>query len=111
VESVADSNIYITHGILILLYVDDLLVRLHISFSTIRRGISFDSESIPTLLICYENGGAVHQVKQQLKDKYEVADLGPVRRFLGMEIEWTSEGNYTLSQSSYIDMVLKGLIW
>jgi hypothetical protein len=27
VESVADSNVYITHSMLILLYVDDLLVR------------------------------------------------------------------------------------
>jgi hypothetical protein len=81
-----------------------LVVFLSDSFSTIRRGISFDSESIPTLLICYENGGAVHQIKQQLKDKYEMTGLGPVKRFLGMEIEWKSEGNYTLSQSSHIDM-------
>jgi hypothetical protein len=36
-----------------------------------------------------------------------MTDLRPVRRFLGVEIEWTSEGNYTLSQSSYIDMILK----
>jgi hypothetical protein len=62
---------------------------------------------VDDLLICYENEVAVRLVKKQLKDKYEMTDLGPVRRFLGMEIEWTPEGNYTLSQSFYIDMVLK----
>ena len=76
-----DPNLYIKKGVIILLYVDDLL-------------------------ISYCDKQAADEVKQLLKRKYKMSDLGSARRFLGMIIKQTDRGIF-LSQETYIDSMIR----
>jgi hypothetical protein len=60
-RSDADHSLYIRHDALIAVYVDDM---------------SLFAERIET----------IKQLKQQLKGKYEMTDLGEKKRFLGIDI-------------------------
>jgi hypothetical protein len=79
-QSAEDPNLYLQPGVLLLLYVDDLL-------------------------IAY-NGIQGHEIKQLLHTKYKMSDLGPARRFLGIEIEKKKDG-YCISQRTYIETILR----
>jgi len=79
-QSAEDPNLYLQPGVLLLLYVDDLL-------------------------IAY-NGIDGHQIKQLLHTKYKMSDLGPARRFLGIEIEKKEDG-FCISQQAYIDTIIR----
>ena len=80
-QSIAEPNLYLTKNIMILLYVDDLQL-----FFNSRR--------------------EVEEIKKKLREKYRMADLGPARRFLGMNIDRTESG-YALYQTSYIESLLR----
>jgi hypothetical protein len=82
-QSNADQNLYIKQGVLLLLYVDDLLI--------------VDTSS---------HGNEATKVKEQLSQKYKMTDLGEARRFLGLEICKTRNG-YTLGQQDYINTIVK----
>jgi hypothetical protein len=84
-QSSADPNLYVKDGVLLLLYVDDILI-----IST-----SDDSPSSPA-----------NQVITALKTKYKMSDLGEARRFLGLEIN-RDENGISLSQETYIDTMIK----
>jgi hypothetical protein len=71
-QSNADQNLYIKQGVLLLLYVDDLLI--------------VDTSS---------HGNEATKVKEKLSQKYKMTNLGEARRFLGLEICKTRNG-YTL---------------
>lgn len=44
---------------------------------------------------------SISKVKQYLATEFEVKDLGPLRYFLGMEVERTSKG-MVISQRKYV---------
>jgi len=79
-QSAEDPNLYLQPGVLLLLYVDDLL-------------------------IAYNRTDG-HRIKQLLHTKYKMSDLGPTRRFLGIEIEKKEDG-FCISQQAYIDTIVR----
>jgi hypothetical protein len=84
-QSSADPNLYVKDGVLLLLYVDDILIV----------NTSDDSPS-----------SSANQVIMALKTKYKISDLGKARYFLGLEIN-RDENGISLSQESYIDTMIK----
>jgi len=85
VRSNADQNLYIrSDGVLLLLYVDDMLV-------------------------AYADGSSERaiDVKNALMKQYQMSNLGPAKRFLGLDITRLPDGSIVLSQQSYIDSVIK----
>ena len=82
-QSAEDTNLYLQPGILLILYVDDLL-------------IAYDG-----------NKGKGQEVKRLLQAKYKMCDLGAAKRFLGIEIERGEDGSISICQRTYIDTILK----
>ena len=82
-QSAEDPNLYLQQGVLLVLYVDDLLIA--------------------------HNGteGRGHQIKQLLQKKYKMCDLGVAKRFLGIEIERTEDGGYSICQRGYINTIIR----
>ena len=68
----SDYCIYVKDTAMITLYVDDILI------------IS-DSQK------------EIDETKRFLKDRFKMEDMGPVKRFLGMDIDQSSEGNIRIS--------------
>ena len=79
-QSTVEPNLYIADSAIILLYVDDIL-------------------------LFFKDISAAKEIKQKLRSRYKMTDLGPVSRFLGMTIERTKTG-YKLHQKAYIDALL-----
>jgi len=73
-QSAEDPNLYLQQGVLLVLYVDDQLIA--------------------------HNGkeGQGHRIKQLLQKKYKMCDLGAAKRFLGIEIEKTKDGGFSICQ-------------
>lgn len=63
-----NTNIYFDDGAIVLLYVDDILI-----FKTV-------------------NNNKVVEIKEGLGTSYKIKRLGKVRKFLGYEIKYTSNG-------------------
>jgi len=82
-QSADDPNLYLQPGVLLVLYVDDLL-------------IAHNSTE-----------GQGHQVKQLLQKKYKMCDLGVAKRFLGIEIERTEDGGFSICQRDYINTIIR----
>ena len=80
-QSTAEPNLYLTKTIMILLYVDD-------------QQLFFNSRK------------EIEEIKKKLKEEYRTVDLGPARRFLGMNID-TTELGCALYQTSYIEILLR----
>ena len=80
-QSPTDPNLYVGSGVLLLLYVDDIIL-VHTS----------------------PNGG--EPTKRQLLEKYKMTDLGKACRLLGVEIYQGIEG-ISLCQGDYIRKVLR----
>jgi len=78
-----DPNLYLQPGVLLILYVDDLL-------------IVYDGTK-----------GKGHEIKRLLQAKYKMCDLGVVKRFLGIGIERGEDGSISICQWAYIDTILK----
>jgi hypothetical protein len=84
-RSEADGNLYIrSDGILILLYVDDILV-----------------------LYANESSDKAIDTKNRLMQQYKMSNLGPAKKFLGLKIDRLPDGSITLSQPDYIDSMLQ----
>ena len=79
-QSTTDPNLYLGQGVLLLLYVDDIIL----------------AHMLP-------NGA--NTVKQQLLQKYKMTDLGLAKWFLGVEIDQNDDG-ISLCQGEYIQKVL-----
>jgi hypothetical protein len=60
-------------------------------------------------LLIVHNGieGKGHQIKQLLQKKYKMSDLGPARRFLGIEIEKSDDGGFSICQRDYIGTIIR----
>jgi len=82
-QSAEDPNLYLQPGVLLVLYVDDLLIA--------HNGIE----------------GQGHQIKQLLQKKYKMCDLGAAKRFLGIEIERTEDGGFSICQRGYINTIIR----
>jgi hypothetical protein len=82
-QSAEDPNLYLQPGVLLVLYVDDLLIA--------HNGIE----------------GTGHQIKQRLQTRYKMCDLGAAKRFLGIEIERDEDGGFSICQKGYINTILK----
>jgi len=82
-QSAEDPNLYLQLGVLLVLYVDDLLIA--------------------------HNGteGRGHQIKQLLQKKYKMCNLGAAKRFLGIEIERTKDGGFSICQRGYINTIIQ----
>jgi len=82
-QSAEDPNLHLQQGVLLVLYVDDLLIT--------------------------HNGaeGRGHQIKQLLQKKYKICDLGAAKRFLGIEIERTKDGEFSICQQGYINTIIR----
>ena len=61
IQSLADSNLYTSDKVILILYVDNILI------------------ASPDI-------GLVESTKKQLYNYYQMKDLGPIRQFLGLEI-------------------------
>jgi len=82
-QSAEDPNLYLQPGILLVLYVDDLLIA--------HNGIE----------------GRGRQIKELLQKKYKMCDLGAAKRFLGIEIERTKDGGFGICQRDYINTIIQ----
>ena len=82
-QSAEDPNLYLQPGVLLVLYVDDLL-------------------------ITYNGTEAWgHQINQLLQKKYKICDLGVAKRFLGIEIERTEDGGFRICQRGYNNTIIR----
>jgi len=81
-RSTAEPNLYLKTDFYILLYVDDMLM-------------------------VYTDAKTANEIKSCLNKAYKMSDLGPVRRFLGLEVERYNDGSYAISQTRYIETVLR----
>jgi len=61
---------------------------------------------VDDLLIAY-NGEEGHRIKQLLQKKYKMCDLGAAKRFLGIEIEKTKDGGFSICQRGYINTIIQ----
>jgi len=82
-QSAEDPNLYLQLGVLLVLYVDGLLIAHN---STEEQG---------------------HQVKQLLQKKYKMCDIGAAKRFLGIKIERTEDGGFSICQRDYINTIIR----
>ena len=80
-QSTTDPNLYLGQGVLLLLYVDDIIL----------------AHTLP-------NGA--NTVKKHLLHKYKMTDLGLAKRFLSVEIDQNDDG-ISLCQGEYIQKVLR----
>jgi hypothetical protein len=78
-----DPNLYILPGVLLVLYVDDLVIA--------HKGVE----------------GKGHQVKQLIQKKHKIYDLGVAKRFRKNEIENTKDGGFSICQQDYINTVIR----
>jgi hypothetical protein len=84
IQSHADTNLYRKDGVFLLLYVDDILI--------------LYADGIPATVAL--------ELKDRLKSRYKMSDLGQAKRFLGLEIKYHPEGpgqGIYLGQTSYIE--------
>ena len=81
IQSTVEPNLYLSSNVLLLLNVDDIV-------------------------LLYRSLEDLNIISEKLKGKYHMTDLGPIKRFLGLNIEMHGTG-YTLSQTTYIDNMLK----
>ena len=61
---------------------------------------------VDDIVLLYRSLKDLNIIKEKLKGNYRMTDLGPIKRFLGLNIEMHRTG-YTLSQTTYIDNMLK----
>ena len=57
------------------------------------------------MLLAGSSGEEINKLKEMLKAEFDMKDLGPAQKILGMEIE--REGLLKLSQCSYLEKVLQ----
>src|ERR1700741_270568 len=82
IPSLSDESLYIKNDCYLLIYVDDLLLV---------------GEKDP-----------VNKVNKELTRLYEMIDLGPVKRFLGIMVEWDRKAKtIKLHQAPYIKGLLR----
>ena len=60
------------------------------------------------LIVAGSSLSRINIFKEELKSKFKMKDLGPIHYCLGMEVRQNlAEGTITLSQSGYVDSILR----
>jgi hypothetical protein len=66
---------------------------------------SATSDATPTIVYTSKEG--IDKTKAFLHQRFKMEDIGPVKRFLGMDVHQDSEGNIRISQKDYVESILK----
>jgi transposase InsO family protein len=61
---------------------------------------------VDDFIIAGENKDDIATIKRQLSERFDMKDLGIARKFLGMEIEYGSDGSIKIHQNQYIQQLL-----
>jgi Reverse transcriptase (RNA-dependent DNA polymerase) len=61
---------------------------------------------VDDLIIAGENEEDIQTIKRRLSERFEMKDLGIAKKFLGMEIEYDSDGSIKIHQNQYIQQLL-----
>jgi len=61
---------------------------------------------VDDICLFYKNENEFHSIKELLMSQYEMRDLGPLKKFLGLNIVHTAE-SLTIDNESYINYLLK----
>jgi len=62
---------------------------------------------VDDLLIAGENKTTIMTIKRRLSERFEMKDLGIAKKFLGMEIEYGTDGSIKIHQNQYIQQLLE----
>lgn len=62
---------------------------------------------VDDLILVHKDIGKIEKIKDALKGKFNMKDLGEVKNLLGMEVERTQDGSIFIHQSRYILKLLK----
>ena len=62
---------------------------------------------VDDLLIVGENKNTIMTIKRRLSEQFEMKDLGIAKKFLGMEIEYGTDGSIKIHQNQYIQQLLE----
>ena|SRR5438552_13840716 len=57
---------------------------------------------VDDFLISLEDNGDLVKIKRRLSEKYKMKDMGIVRKFLGIQIEYGDDGSIKVYQEDYI---------
>jgi hypothetical protein len=85
-QSHADPNLYISDGVHVLLYVDDILI------------LTAPGD---------RSSATAARLKTELERRFKMTNLGTASQFLGLEISYPGDGAIALGQRSYIDGLLR----
>ena len=61
---------------------------------------------VDDFIIAGDNNEDIATIKRQLSERFDMKDLGFARKFLGMEIEYGSNGSIKIHQNQYIQQLL-----
>lgn len=59
------------------------------------------------ILVACQQKSLIIQIEKLISKHFEIKNLGDVKQFLGIEIDPDNHGNYRISQTSYINKVLR----
>jgi transposase InsO family protein len=62
---------------------------------------------VDDLIIAGENEDEIITIKRRLSNRFEMKDLGIAKKFLGMEIEYGTDGSIKIHQDQYIQQLLE----
>src|SRR5579862_9604022 len=62
---------------------------------------------VDDLIIAGENDDEIQTIKRRLGERFEMKDLGIAEKFLGIEIEYGSDGSIKIHQNQYIQQLLE----
>jgi hypothetical protein len=85
-QSHADPNLYISDGVHVLLYVDDILI------------LTAPGD---------RSSATAARLKTELERRFKMTNLGTASQFLGLEISYPGDGAIALGQRSYVDGLLR----
>lgn len=62
---------------------------------------------VDDILIASKDESSIKRVKNIFESVFKIHDLGPIKFYLGLQVECSNQGDYSVSQSQYIEKVLK----
>ena len=63
--------------------------------------------SVDDILICSKTLAFISEIKDLLRDKFQMDDRGPLTWFLGIDFRKLADGNYIMSQHRYCEAILE----
>lgn len=62
---------------------------------------------VDDLVIASKDNEMISEIFSTIKKKFEIVDLGEIKFFLGIKIERNQDGDFLMSQTSYIDNIIE----